>query len=261
MKPDARIPNSESRFPFIDINCDMGEGCPNDESLLGLVSSASIACGVHAGSAELMRRTMSLAAARGVAVGAHPGLADAAGMGRREQPLTVRDAHDLVAAQVRAMQDAARELDVTVSHVKPHGAIYNQAARDAALADAVAQAVREADANLILFGLAGSELVRAGIAAGLRVASEAFADRRYRADGSLVPRSRPGAIIEDPADATAQVLRIVRDHKLVTVEGAELTVQADTICVHSDSPDSVEMVRRVREALFRSGIEVRRVAE
>ena len=244
----------------IDLNCDLGEGGPNDAALLACVTSANIACGVHAGSEEVMRRTMALAAAGGVGIGAHPGLADPAGMGRRELPLTAREAFDLVTAQVGAMAAAARTLGLELRHVKPHGALYNQAARDPALAEAVAKAVRAVEPKLILFALAGSCQAEAGLAAGLRVAREAFADRRYRADGSLVPRTRPGATLEDPAHAAAQALRLVKEHKLTAIDGAELTVQADTLCVHGDGPNALNMLLAIREMLMMESVEIVMVA-
>jgi UPF0271 protein len=244
----------------VDLNCDLGEGGPNDAALLGCVTSANIACGVHAGSAEIMRRTMELAAAAGVGIGAHPGLADPAGMGRREVPLTAGEAFDLVTGQVGAMAAVATALGLGLRHVKPHGALYNQAARDPALAEAVAKAVRAVDPRLILFALAGSCQVEAALAAGLRVAREAFADRRYRADGTLVPRTRPGAVIDDPAQVAAQALRLVKEHKLTTIDGAELTVHADTLCVHGDSPNALGLLRALREGLTKESVEIVMVA-
>jgi UPF0271 protein len=240
----------------IDLNCDLGEGGPNDAALLEYVTSANIACGVHAGSAEIMRRTMELAAAAGVGIGAHPGLADPAGMGRREIPLAAEEAFDLVIDQVGAMTAVAQAMRLELRHVKPHGALYNQAARDPALAEAVANAVRAVDPKLILFALAGSCQAEAGLAAGLRVAREAFADRRYRPDGTLVPRSQPGSVIDDPAQAAAQALRLVKEHKLTTIDDAELTVHADTLCVHGDSPNALNMLLAIREALTKESVEI-----
>jgi 5-oxoprolinase (ATP-hydrolysing) subunit A len=179
-------------------------------------------------------------------------------MGRREQLLTPREAYDLVFAQAGAMAAAARELGLTLRHIKPHGALYNQAARDPALADAVARAVRAVDSSLILFALADSELARAGLAAGLRVAREAYADRRYRADGTLVPRTQTDAVIDDPDQAAAQALRLAGEHKLTAIDGTELNVEADTICVHGDNLRAIEIVHRVREVLAKEGIDVER---
>ncbi len=244
----------------IDLNCDLGEGGPNDAALLKYVTSANIACGVHAGSEGVMRRTMELAAAAGVGIGAHPGLADPAGMGRREVPLTAREAFDLASGQVGAMAATARALGLELRHVKPHGTLYNQAAQDPALAEAVAKAVRAVNPRLILFALAGSCLARAGLAAGLRVAREAFADRRYRADGTLVPRSEAGALIEDPAQAAAQALRLFKEHKLTAIDGTELTIQADTLCVHGDSSNAVETLRTIREVLMRESVRIVMIA-
>jgi UPF0271 protein len=244
----------------IDLNCDLGEGGPNDAALLRCVTSANIACGVHAGSTEIMRRTMELAAAAGVGIGAHPGLADPAGMGRREVSLAAGEAFKLVLDQVGAMAAVAAALGLELSHVKPHGALYNQAARDPALAQAVAKAVRAVNPRLILFALAGSCQVEAALAAGLRVAREAFADRGYRADGTLVSRTQPGAIIEEPAQVAAQALRLVKEHKLTTIDGAELTVHADTLCVHGDSPNALKTLRAIREMLMKESVEIVRVA-
>jgi UPF0271 protein len=244
----------------IDLNCDLGEGGPNDAALLRCVTSANIACGVHAGSTEIMRRTMELAAAAGVGIGAHPGLADPAGMGRREVSLAAGEAFKLVLDQVGAMAAVAAALGLELRHVKPHGALYNQAARDPALAQAVAKAVRAVNPRLILFALAGSCQVEAALAAGLRVAREAFADRGYRADGTLVSRTQPGAIIEEPAQVAAQALRLVKEHKLTTIDGAELTVHADTLCVHGDSPNALKTLRAIREMLMKESVEIVRVA-
>jgi UPF0271 protein len=244
----------------IDLNCDLGEGGPNDAVLLGCVTSANIACGVHAGSAEIMRRTMELAAAAGVGIGAHPGLADPAGMGRREISLSPEDASDVVFGQVALMKIIAQKIGLQLRHVKLHGALYNQAARNPALAEAVAKAVRAVNPRLILFALAGSCQAQAGLAAGLRVAREAFADRRYREDGTLVPRNQAGAIIDDPAQAAAQALRLVKEHKLTTIDGAELTIDADTLCVHGDSPNALNLLRAVRESLMKESVKIVMVA-
>ncbi len=238
----------------IDLNCDLGEGAGHDAELMAFITSANIACGGHAGDADSMRTAVALAVRHGVAVGAHPGLNDREGFGRREQPLTPAQAHELVAAQVRALQQIARDAGARLTHVKPHGALYNMAARDAALAQAVAAAVREADPQLVLVGLAGSRLPAAGRACGLRVAGEVFADRSYEPDGALTPRSRPGALVTDEAVAAARVLRMVRDGRVRAADGTDVPVQADTVCIHGDGPRAVATARRLHQELRRAGI-------
>jgi 5-oxoprolinase (ATP-hydrolysing) subunit A len=234
----------------IDVNADLGEGAGQDDELLKVVTSANIACGVHAGDPGLMRRTAEAAVREGVALGAHPGLRD----GRREIPLAPEEAFDLTLDQIRALEAAAGR---RLRHVKPHGALYNMAARNAALADAVARAVHAADPALVLIGLAGSDLAAAGRRAGLVVAEEAFLDRGYERDGSLTPRGRPGALLHDPAEAAARALRIVREGRVEAVDGTPLRVRADTICVHGDTPEALEMARALRAALAAGGVEVK----
>ena len=241
----------------IDLNCDLGEGAGHDTELMSLITSANIACGGHAGDGPTMRATVELALQHGVAIGAHPGFVDREQFGRREIPIAPGEARALVLAQIRALELIVRSCDGQLMHVKPHGALYNMAARDAALAQAVAEAVREVDSRLILFGLAGSQLLAAGRACGLHVASEVFADRTYQPDGSLTPRSRPEALIQDEDDAVAQVLRMVRDGRVRAVDGADVAIQADTVCVHGDGPHAVAFVRRLARELRQPGVEIR----
>ena len=229
----------------IDLNCDLGEGAAHDAELMALVSSANIACGAHAGDEATMRRTLELARKHGVAAGAHPGYRDRANFGRLELALAPAEVFQLVVEQVRELQRIAGELGVALAHVKPHGALYNQAARDPALADAIATAVQTVDARLILFGLAGSALIKAAAARGLTTAAEVFADRRYQADGSLVPRSRPDALIADAEEACAQVLRLV------------WAGRPQTVCVHGDGPHAVAFARQLRAALGQAQIEIK----
>jgi UPF0271 protein len=236
----------------IDLNCDLGEGDAHDGELMPLITSANIACGAHAGDEATMRATVALAQKHGVAIGAHPGFADREHFGRRELALPALEVRALVHAQVTAL----RELG-PVRHVKPHGALYNLAARDAALADAIAVAVAEVDARLVLFGLAGSELLRAGRARGLRVASEVFADRTYQADGSLTPRTRSDALIHDEAIAVAQVLRMIREGVVRATDGTDVPIRADTVCLHGDGPDPVAFARRLKIGLGAAGIAVK----
>jgi UPF0271 protein len=237
----------------IDFNCDLGEGGGADGELMPWITSANIACGGHAGDVATMRETVAMAEAHGVAVGAHPGFLDRENFGRREQELTAGALRELVTSQIEALRGCG-----SVRHVKPHGALYNQAARDPEMAKIIAEAVYGIDPKLILFGLAGSELVRAGRKRGLRVASEVFADRTYQADGSLTPRSRSDAVITDEAAAVAQVLRMVGDGLVRSTDGSTVPIEADTVCLHGDGPKAVAMARRLNEALRESGIELRR---
>ena len=223
----------------IDLNCDLGEGAAHDAELMPLITSANIACGAHAGDRDTMRATVALAQAHDVTIGAHPGYADRVNFGRTEVPMSPRALGQLVLGQVAQLCDMA-----TVRHVKPHGALYNLAARDAAVAAVIAEAVHALDASLVLFALRGSELGRAGRARGLRVAEEVFADRTYRADGSLTPRAEPGALITDVAESVAQALRFAH-------EGA------DTICLHGDGPHAVAFARRLRVELAAAGVVVK----
>ncbi len=233
----------------IDLNCDLGEGGPFDPALMPLVSSANIACGGHAGDDATMRATVELAQRHGVAIGAHPGFADREHFGRRELALSGAEIRRLVAAQVRALQAIA-----PLRHVKPHGALYNLAAREDTVARAVVEGVQSAGSDLILVGLTGSALLRAGRACGLKVAGEAFADRRYGSDGALVPRGQPEALIEDVNESVEQVLMLVRDGCVRATNGALLPVEAATICVHGDAPNAVALVGALRAALIAAGI-------
>jgi 5-oxoprolinase (ATP-hydrolysing) subunit A len=254
----------------IDINCDLGEydaaqldattdaagPAARDDALMARISSASIACGAHAGDEHVMRWTIRTALRHGVAIGAHPGLADRASFGRRNMPISPDEAYDLVAAQIAALDALLREAAAELAHVKPHGALYNMAAADRSLADAIAAAVRDRARRAVLFGLAGSALLDAGRAAGLAVAAEAFADRGYEADGSLTPRSAPDALVTDPHRAAERVLRMAQSGKVTTTSGAELDIAPDTICIHGDGPTAVEIARAVRSALEGAGIRV-----
>lgn len=236
----------------LDLNCDLGEGAGHDDELMPLITSANIACGAHAGDEATMRATVTLAQKHGVAIGAHPGYADRDNFGRREVALPAAALQELVTTQIAALTRLG-----PLRHVKPHGALYNLAARDPVVAAAVASAVRAADPKLILFALAGSELARAGRAAGLRVAEEVFADRTYQRDGSLTPRSRPGALITDEAMAVAQVLRMVREGVVRATDGTDVPVRADTVCVHGDGPHAVAFTRRLRTELAKAGVDLK----
>jgi len=245
----------------IDLNADVGEGllgeAGQDSALMPHITSANVACGFHAGGPVVMRATVALAAAHDVAVGAHPGFPDLEGFGRRELDVTPRDVEDFVVYQIGALAAIAAAQGVRLQHVKPHGALFNMAARDAALADAVARATAVIDRSLILFGLAGSELIGAGWRAGLRTACEGFADRAYRPDGTLVSRQDPGAVIHDHETVVARAVRMVRDRTVEAIDGSVILLTIDTVCVHGDTPDAANLAAGIRRALVESGIEVK----
>jgi len=244
----------------VDLNADVGEGMSGDAELIDIVTSANIACGLHAGDAETMARTVDRCIARGVGIGAHPSFDDREGFGRREMDMAPEEVRALVRRQIETLASIARQAGTRLSHVKPHGALYNQAARNPRLARAIADAVCDCDRNLLLVGLAGSALVSEGEAAGLRVANEVFADRAYRADGSLVPRSQSGSIIEDGAVAVERALGMVRNGTVRSIDGTEVTIRAETICVHGDTPGAAALARELRDALIAAGTVTRRMA-
>jgi UPF0271 protein len=241
----------------IDLNADVGEGFSDDPGVIAAVSSVNVACGAHAGDAATIERTIELARRAGAAVGAHPAYPDREGFGRRAVEMPDRDLEASLAGQIRAVVDAAARAGVTVGHVKPHGALYNLAARDPAVAALVARSVRAVSDRLVVVGLAGSDGLAAIGAAGLRVAAEAFADRRYEPDGRLRDRREPDALVADPAEAAAQAVRLARDGGVVTIDGSVLRLRAATICVHGDAPGAAARAVAVRAALEGSGVNVR----
>ena len=246
---------------LIDLNCDCGESfgawmVGDDAALLQYVTSANIACGAHAGDPDVMRRTVRLARDRSVAVGAHPGYPDLIGFGRRSLPMSPEQIANSVLAQIGALGAIAQAEGVTLTHVKPHGALYNDAAIDAKLAQSIVQAVAAFDRDLILVGLADSALTRAGLDVELSVANEAFADRRYEADGTLRSRALPGAVLDDPHEAAMQALTIVQHGYALTLDGQQVPVRADTLCLHGDLPGAVARAAAVREALNAAGVSV-----
>jgi len=240
----------------VDLNADLGEGAATEAELLGLVTSANIACGFHAGSPNSMTASIRAAHAAGVAVGAHPSLADRENFGRHELPVTPEEVFALMTYQLGAFQAVALSLGVRPNHVKPHGALYNMAARDPALADAVARALLAVDRTLILFAPGGSALAKAASTLGLRIAREVFADRNYQSDGGLVPRPQPGALLSDAEEAATRVVRMLRENVVRTIDGNEIAIHADTICVHGDTPDAVAFARRLRAHLASTGITI-----
>ena len=243
----------------VDLNADVGESFGQDPALMRCITSANVACGVHAGDAGIMRETVLLAREQGVAVGAHPSFPDREGFGRRDLHLSPRAIEDNVVFQVGALAAIAAAAGVRLQHVKPHGALFNIAVRDRGVADAIARAVADVDRSLILFGLPGSELIAAGEAAGLRTAREAFADRAYRADGTLAPRGEPGSVIDDAAQVLARVVTMARERAVVAVDGTRVPVAFDTLCIHGDTPGAADLAARIRAALVADGIELKAI--
>lgn len=244
----------------IDLNADLGEAFGrwrlDDVALLDVVTSASIACGFHAGDPRVMCEMVAAASARGVAIGAHPSYPDLVGFGRRELAATPAEIEADVVYQIGALSGVCAAQGARLRYVKPHGALYNRAARDAAAAQAIASAVRGVDCSLVLLALAGSEMVRAAERAGVRVAREAFIDRAYRADGTLVPRSEPGAVLGDVAVVAERALRLVRDHEVEAIDGTVLRVAPDSLCAHGDGPEALALVSAVRARLESAGIAI-----
>ena len=240
----------------VDLNADLGEGSGHDDKLFELISSANIATGFHAGDSDTMHAAVCAAKEHGVAVGAHPSFFDRENFGRKELNLSKEEVFDAVAYQLGIFQAIASALDVRPNHVKPHGALYNMAVRDEKLADAIARAIVSIDAKLILFAPDNSELARAGEWLRLQVAREVFADRNYLNDGWLVPRTRPDALLRDPKEAAQRVLRMLREGKVRSVEGRDVDVRGETICVHGDTPGAVEFARELRTQLEREGVKI-----
>lgn len=240
----------------IDLNADLGEGCANDAVLLQLVSSANIACGFHAGDAQTMLASVREALKNDVAVGAHPSFPDRENFGRSAMTLPVDTVYAQTLYQIGALAAITRAEGGVMRHVKPHGMLYNQAARDPQLADAIARAVHACDPSLVLVGLAGSELIRAGEHYGLQTRQEVFADRGYQADGSLVPRSQPGALIEDEEQALAQTLQMVQSGRVKSQTGEWANVTAQTVCIHGDGEHALAFARRLRSAFNACNIEI-----
>jgi 5-oxoprolinase (ATP-hydrolysing) subunit A len=245
----------------IDLNSDLGESfgrwtLGNDSGLMKSITSANVACGYHAGDPGVMRDTVRMARDAGVVVGAHPGFPDLAGFGRRNMAASSREVEDFVLYQIGALGAIAAAEGVRLHHVKAHGALYNMAIRDRGLAEAIARAVASFDPSLILFALPGTELLRAGEAAGLRVAAEGFADRAYEPDGSLTPRSRPGAVIHSADEAIGRAIRMARDGVVRATNGTDIPMRVETICTHGDTPGAHELTRLLRAGLEAAGISV-----
>lgn len=236
----------------IDLNCDMGENVGNEEEVMPYITSANVACGFHAGDEMSMRTTVRLAKKHRVAVGAHPGWKDKEGFGRREMTLSSEEVETLVLYQIGALYAIAKAEGLELRHVKPHGALYNQAAKDKVLASAIVRAVKRFSPNLILVGLAGSGLIEAGVEAGLRVASEGFPDRNYNSDGTLVSRQQSNALIESPDEVAIQALKLAQEG--IDINGRR--VRLDTLCLHGDHPHAAQNAKTVHDRLEESGIEI-----
>lgn len=250
----------------VDLNCDLGESfglyqLGEQEEILKYVTSANIACGFHGGDPTVMRETVKLAIANGVKIGAHPGLPDLNGFGRREMNITPQEAYDMVVYQVGALQGFLTIHNETMQHVKPHGALYNMAAKDPAIAEAIAQAVYDISPSIVLFGLSGSELTKAGEKIGLRTAHEVFADRTYQQDGSLTSRKQPDALITDNGQAVGQVVKMVKEGKVLSQQQIEVSLQADTVCIHGDGEHAVEFAKDINAKLTEQQISVRAIKE
>jgi 5-oxoprolinase (ATP-hydrolysing) subunit A len=253
----------------IDLNSDVGESfgvysLGMDEEVIPLISSANIACGYHAGDPAVMRRTVALAKNNSVSLGAHPGLPDLVGFGRRNMDVSLEEIKDFVACQIGALQAVAALQGERLQHVKPHGALYTMAVKNPAIWEAVAEVMAGLDERLILFVLAGAdrrELESIGKRRGIRIAFEFFADRAYNTDGSLVSRKLPGAVIHDNDVVAAKVLKLVKEGKVKTIEGSEIELKAETICVHGDNPKAVALVKIIRETLKAAGVNVKPPAD
>jgi len=230
---------------------------PNDDILLDHITSANIACGFHAGDPEVMQHTVAMAIKKGVAIGAHPGLPDLQGFGRREMKITANEAYQMTVYQIGALYGFVKAAGGKLHHVKAHGALYNMAAKDAALAKAIVQAVHDFDSTLILYGLAGSEIIEAAKKIGIIAASEVFADRTYQDDGSLTPRSQSNALITDEQQSIAQVLQMVKHQQVQSVSGKNIPLKAETLCLHGDGSHAVEFAKMINEKLKAEGITIK----
>ncbi|CAN5702954.1 5-oxoprolinase subunit PpxA [soil metagenome] len=246
---------------IIDLNCDMGESfgaweMGNDAALMDYVSSVNIACGFHAGDASVIKKTVETAIKKGVSVGAHPSFPDLQGFGRREMKLSAEEIFDIVLYQISAVKGICEAMGIKLHHVKPHGALYNQAAKNEKIANAIAKSVKSLDKNLILYGLSGSRLISEAEKIGLNTASEVFADRTYTKDGSLTPRSESNALIQDTEQAVSQVLKMIKDQTVTATSGETVAIKADTICIHGDGENALEFAKTIRENLLKKSIEV-----
>jgi UPF0271 protein len=244
---------------YIDLNCDMGEGLPNDAALMPFISSANIACGYHAGNKEIMQSTVALAKQYQVAIGAHPGFDDKENFGRIEVHLSQKDLYRLVSSQIILMHKICVDQETSLHHVKPHGALYNMAANNAEIAYTIAQAIKDVDENLIVYGLSGSHLISAAKKMNLQTASEVFADRTYQDDGSLTSRKHSNALIEDEDQSMQQVLQMIQQQKVTTLSGKSYPLVAETICIHGDGKQALAFAKKINQTLQQHHIEIKTI--
>ena len=241
----------------IDLNCDMGEGLDNDALLMPFISSANIACGYHAGDENIMQCTIDLCLQHSVSIGAHPGFADKTNFGRTEMQLTLDEVYQLVADQIHLLQKIANKRGAKLHHVKPHGALYNMAAKDPLLANTIAKAVHDIDPRLIFFGLSGSYLISEAEKLGLQTASEVFADRTYLDDGSLTPRMQTNAMIETAGGSVEQVLQMVKEKTVTSINHTKITIKAETICLHGDGKHALQFAKTIYDVLQQNQIQIK----
>ena len=250
----------------VDLNCDLGESFGNykiggDDKIIPLISSANVACGFHAGDPVVMKKTIETAKKNNNGIGAHPGFLDLMGFGRREMKISIDEAKAYVLYQLGALGAFCKSEGVKLQHVKPHGALYNMAAKDYKLSRAICKAVAEFDNSLIILGLSGSETLKAAKDLGLKYASEVFADRAYEEDGSLVARSKEGAMIHDENEAIERVVKMIKEQKVTSITGKEIPIKADSICVHGDGEKALLFVKKIRENLENKGIIIQKLSE
>jgi UPF0271 protein len=242
---------------FVDLNCDMGEGLDTDALIMPFISSANIACGYHAGDEKTIWQTIELALKHNVAVGAHVSFHDKENFGRQEMSLSENEIYELVEQQLLIFKEIADAFDISINHIKPHGALYNMSAKDAVIAKAIAQSVKDFDHNLIVYGLSGSHSLHEAKAIGLKTAAEVFADRSYQDDGSLTPRSQPGALIEDGNKAIQHVLQMIKEKKVTSLSGKAIPIVADTVCIHGDGKHAVQFAKDIFETLKQQHIDIK----
>jgi len=245
---------------IIDINCDMGEGIGHDALIMPFISSANIACGYHAGDEKIMKRTIGLCVKHNVAIGAHPSFPDRENFGRTDMLLPPEEVYELVIKQIQLLENIAAVAGTSLKHIKLHGALYNMAARDTHLAPVIALAVKDCNKKLVLYGLSGSHLIKEGKNIGLKTASEVFADRSYQDNGSLTPRHKPEALIEDVDKAVAQVLQMVNEGTVTSLSGKKIPIVADTVCIHGDGAHAVEFAKAIHNALKENNIEIKAIS-
>lgn len=243
----------------VDLNCDLGEGMQTDEQIIPLITSANIACGFHAGGIDTIKQTIELCLLHHVAIGAHPSWPDKENFGRKEMQFSSTEFYNIILEQLNIISAVAKEQGAILHHVKPHGALYNQSAKDPMIASTIAKAIKDFDSSLILFGLSGSHSITEAKKQGLKTASEVFADRTYMDDGSLTPRSQPNALIEDENKAVQQSLQMIIKQTITTISGKTISIIADTICLHGDGSNAVTFARAISTALKQASIDIKNI--